>query len=63
MVTALAFDAEGRRLASVSTDGTVRVWALDLDDLLAIAASKLTRLPTEAECRQYGHLPRCSGGS
>jgi WD40 repeat protein len=63
MVTALAFDAEGRRLASVSTDGTVRVWALDLDDLLAIAASKLTRTPTEAECRQYGQLPRCSGGS
>jgi WD40 repeat protein/DNA-binding SARP family transcriptional activator len=63
MVTALAFDAAGRRLASASTDGTVRVWALDLDDLLAIAASKVTRLPTEAECRQYAHLPLCTGGS
>jgi hypothetical protein len=31
----------------------VRVWALDLDDLIAIARRKVTRGLTAAECRRY----------
>jgi hypothetical protein len=33
------------------------VWALDLDDLIAIAAAELTRGLTDDECRQYLHQP------
>jgi hypothetical protein len=35
----------------------VRVWALDLDDLIGIAEGELTRDLTEEECRQYLHEP------
>lgn len=45
------------RLASGAADGTARVWALDLDDLIQIARRELTRELTEAECRQYVHGP------
>ena len=56
-------------LASVDEDGLVRVWALDLDDLITIAKDRLTRTLTDAECRQYllrealrknGRLPRAA---
>ncbi len=40
-------------------EGMVRVWALDIDDLLAIAQQKVTRSLTEDECRQYLHVDAC----
>jgi hypothetical protein len=33
----------------------VRVWALDLDVLIDIARTKVTRELTDDECRQYLH--------
>ena len=54
------FSADGSRLASASLDGSVRVWALDLDDLIEIATNKVTRTLTDAECRQFLHLAECS---
>jgi hypothetical protein len=33
--------------------GSVRIWALDLDDLIAIAKRNVTRELTPEECRQY----------
>jgi hypothetical protein len=35
------------------------VWALDIDELIEIARSELTRTFTVEECRQYLHLARC----
>jgi hypothetical protein len=35
------------------------VWALDLDDLIAIAHDKLTRELSDEECRQYLHVDAC----
>ena len=37
LVSGLDFSPDGKRLASASPDGVVRVWALDLDELIAIA--------------------------
>jgi hypothetical protein len=41
-------------------DDTVRVWALDIEDLFRMAHDSLTRGFTEAECRQYLHLESCA---
>jgi WD40 repeat protein/serine/threonine protein kinase len=55
----LAFSPDGTRLAYTAADGTVRVLALDIDDLLGLARSRLTRSWTQDECRSYLHLDRC----
>jgi hypothetical protein len=37
----------------------VRIWALDLDDLITMANERLTRSLSDDECRQYLHVERC----
>jgi hypothetical protein len=52
---------DGRYL--VSSDGTTaRVWALDLDEFVSLAESRLTRALTEAECVSY-HVETCPARS
>jgi WD40 repeat protein len=53
------FNQDGTPLAYPADDGTIRLLALDIDDLLALARSRLTRSWTEDECRSYLHLDRC----
>jgi WD40 repeat protein len=53
----VVFGPDGSTLASVADDGMV--WALDVDDLMAIANDRLTRTLTDAECRQCLHIERC----
>jgi hypothetical protein len=36
----------------------VRIWELDLDDLVDIAEHEVTRTLTDQECRQYLHVER-----
>jgi WD40 repeat protein len=55
----LAFDPSGTLLAVRSCDG-VRVWSLDIDDLLTIAAANVTRTLTDEECRRYLHTDGCT---
>jgi WD40 repeat protein len=54
----LAFSPDGSMLASQSP-GLVRVWTLDLDELLAIARARSTRPFSEDECRRFLHLEDC----
>jgi serine/threonine protein kinase/WD40 repeat protein len=49
---------DGTKLAS-GTSGEVRIWALDIDDLLAIAHREVTRSFSVEECRLYLHLTAC----
>jgi WD40 repeat protein len=55
----LAFSPDGTRLAYTAADGTVRVLALDIDDLIDLARSRLTRSWTQDECETYLHRDTC----
>ncbi len=55
----LAFSPDGTRLAYTAADGTVRVLALEIDDLIRLARSRLTRSWTPDECRTYLHVESC----
>jgi len=43
IVSGVAFIQDGARLATASRDGTLRVYALLLEDLIALAKSRLSR--------------------
>jgi hypothetical protein len=55
----LAFSPDGSQLAYTAADGTVRVLALDIDDLINLARSRLTRSWTQKECETYLHRDTC----
>jgi WD40 repeat protein len=59
-VEGVAFSPDGAKLASTSWCDGVRVWALDIDDLLEIARREAGRSLTDEECRQYLHVNECS---
>jgi WD40 repeat protein len=59
-VEGVAFSPDGTRLASTSWCDGVRIWALDIDDLLEIARREAGRAITDEECRQHLHVDRCS---
>jgi len=54
----LAFSPDGGRLYLV-TDQALRVYALKLTDLMALARARVTRALTPAECQQYLHTATC----
>ncbi len=66
-VSHVSFSPDGTKLATtqgwpeehVPGCGAVRIWALDIDDLLQIAREKVTRPLTAEECRQYLNEDRC----
>ncbi len=58
----LSFSPDGERLASVGFGlfgGSVRIWALDVDDLLGIARGEVMRGFTDEECQHYLHVDVC----
>jgi WD40 repeat protein len=59
-VEGVAFSPDGTKLASTSPCDGVRIWALDIDDLLEIARREAGRSLTDQECRQYLHADGCS---
>ena len=61
-VTSVAFSPDGKRLAASSADG-VRIYALPLEDIIALAKSRVTRSLTADECRKYLHMETCPAAS
>ena len=61
-VEGVAFSRDGTKLASSSQCDGVRIWALDIDDLLEIARREAGRSLTDEECRQHLHVDRCPSG-
>jgi WD40 repeat protein len=57
-LTGAAFDPTGTRLA-VSGDNGVRLYALPLADLVALARKHVTRSLTTEECQTYLHTSAC----
>lgn len=55
----LSFSPDGHQLATAGADGTVRLFAMRIDDLLRLARDRLTRTFTEAECQEFLHVPAC----
>ena len=53
------FSPDGKSLLSGSRDRTGRIFAVDVDDLLAVAAERVTRSLTTSECEQYLHVSDC----
>jgi WD40 repeat protein len=47
------------RLVVSSGDGIVRVFLLDVDELLELAQSRVTRPLTTEECKKYLHMEQC----
>ena len=58
-ISQVDFSPDGTKLATTSPCGGLRIWALDIDDLLEIARREVPRELTDEECRQYLHVDRC----
>jgi WD40 repeat protein len=54
-----AFGPGAKWLAAAGTDGQVYFFVLDLDTLLSLAHSRVTRSLTTAECQQFLHMAEC----
>ena len=55
----VVFSPDGSRIVTASRDTTARVYAFKIEDLVALAQSRLTRTLTEQECQQYLHVEAC----
>jgi len=55
----VAFSPDGTRVVSVGRDLVVRVYELKIEDLIALAKSRLTRELTQNECQKYLHKQVC----
>jgi WD40 repeat protein/energy-coupling factor transporter ATP-binding protein EcfA2 len=55
----VAFSPDGKRLVIGTVDGQVDLYLLDINELKAYAATRVTRSFTEAECKRYFPLQTC----
>jgi len=55
----VASSPDNSRIVSVGRDHVVRVYELNIDTLIDIAKSRLTRTLTTEECQKYLHLDAC----
>src|SRR5215207_775709 len=57
-ICCVAFSPDGTLLFTGGDDG-VRVYTLQIEDLVALARARLTRTWTEEECQKYLHVDEC----
>jgi WD40 repeat protein/transcriptional regulator with XRE-family HTH domain len=55
----ITFSPDGKSIASVGRDRVVHIYELDIENLIAIAKSRLTRTWTLEECQKYLHVNAC----
>ena len=58
----VAISPDSKLLATVGSE-FIHVYLVQLDDLIALAETRVTRSLTEEECRQYLHLDQCPAKS
>ncbi len=58
-VNGVAFSPDGTHLITSSEDGTVRQYLLRIEDLMALARTRLTRTWTVRECQEFLHVEQC----
>jgi WD40 repeat protein/DNA-binding XRE family transcriptional regulator len=59
VVGGVAFSPDGTRLVTMSDDGTARVYVLPVEELVALAETRVSRSLTTEECQKYLHVEQC----
>jgi WD40 repeat protein len=58
-VFGISFSPDSQTIATAGGDGTLRTYTLRLEDLIALARSRVTRALTVEECRKFLHMETC----
>lgn len=58
-VSEVVWSSDGKHLATASNDCDVRIYAMDIHELLKLARSRITRDLTPEECKRYFQTEKC----
>ena len=58
-VFGVSFSPDGKYLATAGADGSIRTYALQMDELISLAKARLTRTLTNEECQKFLHVATC----
>jgi WD40 repeat protein len=53
------FSPDDKHVATAVGDGTVRLYTLEMEELISLARERVTRELTDEECRAYLHMQQC----